>query len=146
MAKRLWGETWLNIFVLKDLHNTSVQFEVKEYGKKWKITYLFQKFSVYLGMILPSLMQISFHCISVLPRFSVKISPPQYILPITREFSLNITARYRYIKICIDVFRSMITRKISSTSNTNRSRTRVDQGRVGGFPSTVTNKYSIPWK
>ncbi|XP_067056513.1 complement C3-like [Acropora muricata] len=49
----------------QDLHNTSAQFEVKEY---------------------------------VLPRFSVKISAPQYILPITGEFSVNITARYSYGK------------------------------------------------
>lgn len=49
----------------QDLHNTSTQFEVKEY---------------------------------VLPRFSVKISAPQYILPITGEFSVNITARYSYGK------------------------------------------------
>ncbi|XP_015753158.1 PREDICTED: complement C3-like [Acropora digitifera] len=83
----------------QDLHNTSAQFEVKEY---------------------------------VLPRFSVKISAPQYILPITGEFSVNITARYRYMKSVLTIFvRSLITRrKISSTSNTYRSRTRVDQGRV----------------
>ena len=55
-------------------------------------------------MILASLMQISFHCISVLPRFSVKISAPQYILPITGEFSVNITARYRYMKSVLTFF------------------------------------------
>ena len=77
------------MFNFKNIHNTSVQFEVKEYGK-YVIIYLFFFFVHVLYKLIPIYI---FYDLSVLPKFSVKLTVPPYILKTDNKIQINITTR-----------------------------------------------------
>ena len=66
-----------------------MQFEVKEYGKN-----LFCPFTSFFSFITVKF-NVYFFYLSVLPKFSVKLKTPPYILKTDNRIKINITTRYR---------------------------------------------------
>jgi len=69
--------------IFKAIHNTSVQFEVKEYGKIAFVVFICRW----------SILTFNFYFLSVLPKFSVKLTVPPYILKTDNLIKINVTAR-----------------------------------------------------